>query len=48
MKEYHLATGVKGNANYEIADIIAHSIEEAMVKASAYLGWNFSQITTRF
>lgn len=48
MREYHLCTGIKGKPNYEIADIIAHSIEEAMVKATAYLGWNFSQITIRF
>lgn len=48
MSVYHLCTGVKGNANYEIADILAYSIEEAMVKAAAYLGWKFNQITTRF
>lgn len=48
MREYYLCTGVKGNANYEIADIIAHNIEEAMVKASVYLGWKFNQISERF
>lgn len=48
MSVYHLCTGVKGNANYEIADIIAHNIEEAMVKAAAYLGWKFNQISERF
>lgn len=48
MKEYHLCTGVKGNANYEITDILAYSIEEAIVKAAVYLGWKFNQISERF
>lgn len=48
MSVYHLCTGTKGNANYEIADIVAHNMEEAMVKAAAYLGWNFNQINERF
>lgn len=48
MKVYMLCVGSKANNTYDIADVTAHSIEEALVTAAVELGWNFDEIRERF
>lgn len=48
MRVYSLCVGEISKGNYEIADVRAYTIEEAMVKAVAYLGWKFEEIRERF